>query len=277
MPDLFDITHGAGGLWEIHTWNSALALNAAQVDEEDDPVVDRIIVTRITGLHSLPERADPRASKVGRIGEFAYPTSWLGKTVVYEGLIQASSTASLRLQRAALLAAFSDPALEGQMDIDIAGDVGGPPSRFYAKPMQLDVVDEIPSDGAPFNRVFTLGLRLSDPRIYFPSLEVSGPGASVVNPGTAPADPIITVAGASGDVVVSDGSRTLTFVNCPSGSLVIDFAARAAQVGSTLVELVPATSDWWDSHVPGIAGGATVAITQSGGSSVAVTFLPADW
>lgn len=279
MTDLFTIAHGAGGLWEVHKWNNSLELNTELTAGED-----RYWVRTINGLHSLPDRADSTSPKVGRIGENLFPTSPLGKTVTYNGEIQASSTVTMRAMRTAMLAAFADTTTYGTMDLISQYEPvypavdNSPTARFYARVLQLEIAEEQTS--SRFTREFLLGLRLIDPRIYFLGLafdQTSIYPLSCPNPGSAPVDPVIHIAGASGTVTVSDGTHILTFQNCPSGTLDIDFLQRTAKVGADNVELVVSDSDWWDSHVPGIAGGATVTITQTGGTSVRVTFVPAVW
>lgn len=269
MTDLFDISHGAGGLWEVHRWNDSLSMNVQDV-------ADQIRINRITGLTALPDHEDPRDRKTGRIGESPRPASFAGKTVVYEGELRAATVPLLRQQRTALLAAFANLAHDGYMELIPDAVAGGPTAVFFARVLQLDPPEEQTS--RYFRRDFTLALRLGDPRIYYPSLAVdeTASPATVTNPGSAPSDPILTVAGASGTVTVSNGASTLKFRNCPSGSLVIDFGARSAKVGSTPVELVVADSDWWDSHVAGIPPGVST-ISQTGGSSVRVQFTPATW
>jgi hypothetical protein len=167
------------------------------------------------------------------------------------------------------------------MDIipQVPGGDSSPTGRYFARLVSLVIPNEIISEGG-LRRRFTLTLEMSDPRFYFPALAVDATSIyplSVTNPGSAPVEPVITVAAAAGTVTVSDGTHTLTFRNCPSGSLVIDFRNHSAKVGSTPVELVAASSTWWDSHVDGIAGGATVTITQTGGTGVRVQFTPASW
>lgn len=276
MPDLFTIAHGAGGLWEIHEWHggygSPLQLNT---EAGDDP---RIYVQRIPGLHALPDRPDPRQRKVARIGETPFPTSPDGKTVTYEGEIKASSVPVLRELRTAMLAAFADTVNEGYMDLLPQSADSSPAGRFYGKVLALDPPEEL---GGPkgFDRAFTLSFRLSNPRIFFPDLavDVTGNPAAVTNTGSAPAEPVITVAGAAGTVTLTDGTRLLTFLGVPSGALVVDFAARTAKVGTTCCELDVANSDWWDPFVDGIAAGAAVSIAQTGGTGVQVQFTPATW
>jgi hypothetical protein len=271
VTDLYDITHGTGGLWEKHRWTSASGL-VFDLNVED--VTEGAFVDEITGLHSLPDHEDPRTKRVGRTGENRAPRSFGGKTVVYTGEIRGASLPLMRFTRTQMLAAFSD-LRPGTMELLVHADVGGPTGTFTADVLELDP-PEVQSSNY-YRRSFTLGLRLSDPRVYFPSLAVDVTGSAVTNNGTAPADPVITIAGASGAVVVTDGTRTLTFADVPSGTLVIDFAARTAKVGTVHANLVVASSDWWDANVDGIAPGATVTVTQTGGSSARVQFTPAVW
>lgn len=274
MADLFDITHGPGGLWEVHKWNNDLELNT-----EIEAGEGNYLINKITGLNALADIVDNSTKRVGRPGENFNPSSPGGKTVTYDGEIRELDVPSMRLSRTSLIAAFSNTRAEGYMDLIPQVPVGdnSPTARFFGKVLQLDPPEEISS--YEFKRNFLLGLRLTDPRIYFPSLAVDETGnpAVVTNPGNAEVEPLITVAGASGDVTITDGTRTLTFRNCPAGSLAIDFAKHIAKVGSTPVELVTPSSDWWDSHVPGIDGGATVSIAQTGGTGVRVQFTPAVW
>lgn len=274
MPDLFTIAHGAGGLWEVHKWNDDLELNT----EEGD---GRYWLTSINpGFGSLPDRPERTTPKVGRIGENIRDASPGGITRVYKGGFRADSTPELREMRTVLAAAFAPTRGYGTMDLipQVPEGDTSPIARFYAVVLSLEIPEEITS--GEFEREFTLALRQIDPRVYYLGLAVDETSIyplAVTNPGDAPVDPLIHIAGASGDVEVTDGTHTLTFQNCPSGTLDIDFLARTAKVGSDNVELVVSDSDWWDDHVDGIAGGATVTITQTGGTSVRVVFVPATW
>lgn len=276
MADLFTIAHGAGGLWEVLKWNDDLELNT-EVDAGEDVYWLESITP---GFGSLPDRPDRTTPKVDRIGENFRPVSPSGITRVLKGEIWAHDTDSLREMRTDLATAFAPTDSYGTMDLIPQVPMGdtSPTARFYAVTLYLDIPEEITS--YEFRREFTLGLRQIDPRVYYLGLQVDETSIyplTVTNPGSAPADPIIRVLGAADDVVVSDGTHTLTFRNCPAGDLVIDFTDRSAKVGSTPVELVVASSDWWDSQVEGIAGGATVTITQTGGTGLRVQLVPATW
>lgn len=168
------------------------------------------------------------------------------------------------------------------MSVAAHADLGGLTGTFTARALAL-TMDEVQATTL-WRRPFALSLRLPDPRVYFPSLAVDvthATAAAVTNSGTAPADPVITIESVSaGTVSITDGTRDLVFTVAPAeagGDLIVDFAARTAKVGTAHVELVVADSDWWDSFVDGIAPGATVTVTQAGGTSVQVQFTPATW
>jgi hypothetical protein len=272
MPDLFDIDSGVLGLEAIWTWSGGFVLN----DQSDIP--EWVIVQRVTGLFDGPDHEAPADKRVGRIGENFRPASAGGKTIVIEGEARSESLAGLRSMCRAMRGAFSVTSVEGVMAIAPNAALGGPTGGLNCRPIALQM-DEVQATHA-WRRPFILSLRASDPRVYFPDLAVDESDASaavVTNDGSAPADPVVTITGASGDVTLTDGTRVLTFTDVPSGTLVVDFAARTAKVGSAHAPLVVADSDWWDSFVDGIAPGATVTITQTGGSGVQVQFFPAVW
>lgn len=271
MPDLFDIDTGALGIEALWTLNGSLALN--------DPTADaHMHLSKVSGLFSLPEHEDPSAPKVGRIGLNAYPTSPGGKSPIVTGHMRAVSLPALRAFGGALRAELTKFSTTSYVDIAPHADVGGPTGRFYCRPLQLDE-DDLQAL-VSWSRDAVIGWRMHDPRVYFPDLavDVSGNPAIVTNPGSAPADPVITLAGAAGDVTVTDTVHSLVFRNVPSGTMVIDFAARTAKVGAANCELVVADSDWWDSFVDGISGHATtIGIGQTGATGVQVQFTPAAW
>ncbi len=270
MPAPFDIAEGVRGIEALWTLDGTFALN----DRDDDAYFD---LGKISGLFSGADHEDPRAKKVGRPGENFYPTSAAGKTVVLEGQLRATTLPGMRTFGTALRGVLAELRREIAVDIAPHPDIGGAAARFYCRALQhdLDDVQEV----IAWRRRGPIGLRLSDPRVYFPSLavDVVGSPAAVTNVGSAPVDPVLTLAGADGDVTVTDGTHTLSFRTGGSGTLVVDFAARTAKLGANNVELVVADSDWWDSFVDGIAPGASVSIAQAGATSVRVQFTPAAW
>lgn len=269
----FDLTHGAGGLWELYTWTPAVG---PSIDLNEQDVASGVFVESTSGLHSVPEREIAATPKHGQIGEIPIITSPNGKTVGYNGEIRGATVADLRVVRTALVAAFADERV-GVMQMIPHEDHPGPTAQFRARVLQLDPPDEQVS--RQFWRKFTLSLRMDDPRFYYPSEAVTETGnpAVVTNPGSAPADPVITIAGASGTVNVTDGTHTLQLVNVPAGDLVLDFAARSAICDGMPCKINAPYSDWWDTGVRGIEAGATVSISQTGGTGVTVEFTPSTW
>jgi hypothetical protein len=273
MTDMFDIDSGVLGLEAIWTWSvGSFVLN----DQAAKP--EWFVITRVTGLFDGPDHESPADKRVGRIGENFRPASAGGKTIVIEGEARSLTIDGLRTMCRGLRGAFAPQAVEGVMAIAPNAAVGGPTGGINCRPIALQM-DEVQATQT-WRRPFILSLRASDPRVYFPSLAVDETGSSsvsVTNDGSAPADPVVTITGASGAVTLSDGTRTLTWADVPSGTLIVDFAKRTAKVGTDHAPLVVASSDWWDSFVDGIAPGATVTIAQTGGTGIEVQFTPAVW
>jgi len=240
-----------------------------------------IKLRRITGLFDGPDHETPADKYPGRIGESFRPSSAGGKTVVLEGEVRSTTLQGLRSKGRALRATFAPAATQATMSVAPNATIGGPAGTFTYRPLSPGVIMDDEQASIFWRRAFQLSLRLSDPRVYFPSLAVDvthATAAVVTNAGSAPADPVVTVTvTATGTKTISDGTRTLSFLAVPVGSLVVDFAKRTAKVGTVNVQLDVAASAWWDSHVEGIAGGATRTITQTGGTQVRVQFTPAAW
>lgn len=280
----FDPTHGAGGLGEVHRWTSASGRTFDMNVEDADTGVR---LREIPGLHALPEREDPRAKKSGRHGETSRDRTYGGKTVVYRGVLEAPSLPELYVARTQLLAAYAD-LRPGVMQIIRHTDHPGPTHQYTARVLEADVPDV--QANAQYEREVTVGLRLDDPRIYFPSLavdETDSDEVTVTNEGSAPADPLIIITVPTGlpDIVITDGTRTITVPDVYDQPLYVDFKARTVMqldVGSDPPFLYPipfllSGSGWWDPYVDGIAPGATVTITQTGGDDITVQFTPSTW
>lgn len=268
--------HGAGGLWEVYRWTSAGGV-VVELNVQDDAVGAR--VDQLPRLNGSPDREDPRDKVPGQHGEYDYDRSLGGKTNTLSGALFGPSLEDMRLFRTSMAAAFADTR-PGTMEIIPHASTGGPTGVYTARVIDYDVPEVQTSHR--FDREYTLIQRLSDPRIYFPSLAVDesdSTAVEVTNTGHAEARPIITVAGVSGDVSITDGASTLVFKNAPAGDIVIDFNIDVLEgmVDGDPVELDVAASDWWNDFVDGIAGNATVTISQTGGTSIRVQFTPAVW
>lgn len=274
MTDLFDIDDGVLGLEGIWTWAvNGLVLN----DQASRP--EWIILKEIEGLHSGPDVEVPEDKKFGRIGANPRPASAGGKTVVVQAEIRSLTLPGLRSMSRAVRAAFAPRPFESLMSIAPSAALGGPTGTFMARSSAPPLITDLQTTTS-WRRELVLSLRLSEPRVFFEDLAVDESGSSsvsVTNIGWAPADPVVTITGASGDVTLTNGTSTLTWTDVPSGTLIVDFAKRTAKVGTDHAPLVVASSDWWDSFVDGIAPGATVTIAQTGGTGIEVEFTPAVW
>ncbi len=122
----------------------------------------------IVGLGSLGDIEENADAIVGGIGENQHPDERRGKTVVYEGRIDADSLLELREAETALRAAFADRSALGHMDLAAHPDnvelAGQTPKFFEAKAMNCDVADQQASKR--WSRNFVIGFRLGDPRVF---------------------------------------------------------------------------------------------------------------
>jgi hypothetical protein len=268
---------GVPGLNGIHTWNDGVALN-------DLSVWPRYRLLRIPGLHTRPEMEDTRDQPAGRLGEIARRAILRGKNLVYEGVLEARNQDELEQARDALLAAFTTTT-EGRMSITRAD--GSDPFFYTARCTALDPPEELPDAAAlhrstyGYERAFTLGLRLSDPRFYSDPAKgplqtgavvpqagtplpwrlpvaLIAPGAAsgvvvVTNAGTAPADPVVEMHGpALTPAIVNDrlGLQVRLALSLAAGQFVrVDFRDRSLLLGGS--EDVGALLDrdattWWD-------------------------------
>lgn len=285
---------GIPGLEGRHEWNGAVVLN-------DRSVWPRYKLNRITGLHSLGDPEDRRENAVGRVGELPRRSRRRGKTIVYEGQVQARSLADLRLASAELRAAFADQEAEYQMLVTHAPEYSDASYFFWARALQCEIPDV---QGSPFGasmgfeRDFAIGVRVSDPRHYdaegqdgttlaisvgggivppvtppfTPALPTSSSGAGLVeNTGTAPTDPTVDIYGPVSEPVLMNLTYSLelafTGLTLLAGEFVrVDFRRRTVLLNGVSdyrgkVDL--AASDWWAPGAPGLPpGGQTIALTS---------------
>jgi phage-related protein len=242
-----------GGLEFPHVWAGGVTLN-------DRAASPRARVGRITGWGSLAEMDDNRQTFTGRRGEIPLPSDVKGKTITYEGNVQAKTLAGLRTMERALRAGFRNRSDEQAMTI--AGT-----RYFMARCISLEI-DEEQTTGMqsvwPYDRTLTIGLRLSDARIYAVGQTDSidhADGESVVltTAGEADTDPWFNITTAGGTVTLYSGvlDKNLRFVGLPAGALHIDFKYRTVTVDGVDAsgKLDVAFSDWWGENVPGLVPG----------------------
>lgn len=306
------------GLEGIHTPDVSFPVTL-----NDRSSFPRYKLRRIAGLRSRPDFAPPEADKATmRVGEVPRQGELLGKTIVYEGDVEATDLVMLREACEDLTAAFESTG-EIRMDVEPHPSYAGPalPSRFYhGRPLEC-TVEEVPptrvfGPTSGWRLPFTLSLRLSDPRYYFPTLatvtddvlgDESGDGGFPVTPplylepsstdglrvtclneGKAPTEATITVAG---PVVNPRLSRVgtdyfLKFrdLTLEAGeTLIVDSHARTARRGSgtNVTHKLHPASTWWDRGVEFLPRGSSEVrlrgYTIAAPASLSVAFYSADW
>lgn len=266
-----DIQDGPLGLEARHIWRGLLTLN-------DLTAIPRYRFTAIRGLHAAPEFDTPTQPAGSIIGEFPFLGVPRGKTVVYEGLIEAQTIAEVRQMANRMRSLFSDPRQQYQMLIQPHPDYGTVSWFYNARCTGLDLDDEAPSsvNRNPTKEVrsFTLTLRMSDPRFYLDG-DVVDSGAhtsefDTTNTGDAPTDPVLVMdidaipAGVNIALYNDTHSRKLqvfTIEDIAAGTIVWDFTTRsiAYYEGSSTVPsysvisaLDQYQSNWWDKGVYGL-------------------------
>jgi Phage tail protein len=285
MPIVIDPAESSlGGILSLearHQWNDGTVMN----DLDASP---RIKIDAISGLRSIADGEDNRTSMPGRRGERVRHGLRRGKTVAYEGRVQARSLADLRSLFDHFASEFDDLA-EGRMLVSAHPEYSAGFSRFYrGRAITFNDGDEIfnPDSRWPYQQSFALGIRMGDTRFYglqqvsvetgeiaesgglappaTPPLTISslGDGAGTVtvgNPGTAAADPVIEIFGPISNPVITNLTQGLALafrdVTIAEGSFLrIDFDARTVLLEGTSdyrSKIDWSLSDWWN---PGVAG-----------------------
>lgn len=163
----------------IHAWTPPGAVEAAiemgrTRTDLGAPVWPRFKLERITGLGSMGEPEDNRDRPVGRGNEIARLSKRRGKTVVYEGTLQARSLLELREAEVLFAAAFDDEDTEGRMDVSwhpLLTAFAAVPAKFYeARAMTADIIDT--QSTTQWDRPFVVGLRMGDRRYFDEESEV---------------------------------------------------------------------------------------------------------
>lgn len=283
------VADGILGKEAVHIWTpftgAALALNNLGA-------TPRYMFETITGLHDLPDADNFRSNRIAAIGELTHPSGVRGKTVVYEGVIQARNSQEMRAMSNAMRTAFSERSREGTMTAVPHVAYGSEYHAYTARveSLKIDDSDIVINDGHPrsvYQRGFMLSLRQSDPRYYLPAHAVSEESDSgsvnVTNIGSAHVDPIITIGGAFGTTAIGRQGGPVLVVDLTTGDveeLVFDFWARTVTVnnGETDVssQINVMSSNWWDALVEGIPKGDSL-VSHVGGTFITVEFTPASW
>lgn len=259
------IADGPPGIDVPHIWNSSFTLN-------DLSVKPHVKIDKITGGYSFADLDDDRDANTGRRGETPRPAYARGVTKVYECTVRAKTLQSMRNLATQVRGAFRDRNNEGQMLLNGA-DVDW---FFNARVLDFSMDDEQFTGWTfvyPFQRKFTLSLRLSDARTYaLPQVDdhaaghADGSAVVYTNEGDTDTDPTFTVATAAGATVTlenlsmatSNGTARLRFTNLPAGTLTVNFKNRTAtmQDGTDVMNKWDiAYSQWWDELIEGMHSG----------------------
>lgn len=281
------LTDGPMGLEATHVWTPA---DGSPLVLNDRTVLPCLRFDKIGGFNSLPDSDDNRAPRTARVGESVFPSLVRGKTITPEGRILGRSRSEVRQQRTALVTAFGQRDQEGVWSavpnaaLGSATDYWQTAGRVIGLEIDEDFQADVDAMPSPWQLGFLLTVRLSDPRWTWTDGQSAGPNSTqvtVTNQGSAPAELLITVAGASGTVTVFNDTigAQLKFTGLPSGTLVIDTAARTALTGTddAMPYLNSLLSNWWDRGVPALQADASNIIRQTGGSSITVAFKHTSW
>jgi len=283
---------GPLGLEGIHIWNAAITLNSL----ESFP---RYKLTGITGLFDLPDAESNAFIPVAKPFEMPTPSMVRGKTIVYEGVMEASNQQSLAQMRTNLRAAFQNRTVEQQMIISPHADYGAISWAYRARVLACSVEETLDDRSLtetrnPYKRNFTVTVRMmSDARYYRvgATQSISGDSGETVtftNSGNAPVDPVFVIDGSiDGDLVIertgNPDARRLELNDLSIGSgneLVINFATRRIYRTSDGIDrdgkLNFADSNWWDEDIWGLMPGNT-SVKVTGGAGWTCSSGVASW
>lgn len=288
-----------------HTWTDASG-RTLTLNDHAIPLglTARYWLTKpIGGLHAGPDyeiSAERRKSRVGEIHRHSSPG---GKTLTYEGEIEASTYTALEAGRTEFLRAFHVGVSGGMVIVPGSGHPG-PSYSCEGTVIAREAPDQLLSH-TPYRGPFTLGIRLEDPR-YFETTEQSlETGAltshsgltlpwsfttettgwstdsrtvSVAYEGDADGDPVLELYGPVtaprvANELTKTGLRFRDDLVLADGQFIrIDFATREVLLQG-LIEYDfdhyrrGELSDWWDVGVPGLVPDATQVLRYGGKTS----------
>jgi hypothetical protein len=232
----------------------------------------RVIFDAIGNWGALGDREDRRSPRRGMIGEQALRAILLGKTLSPKGRVQAPSRQLLVRAVREFQAAMNDDQ-EQRFELWPHPDYGSIGHYFHAATLALDGLDDDQTNYSPqslptpWQRDFTLSIRLSDPRMYVID-DLAGTGFTSGSThtldvgGNAPTDPVIsgTLDGVDHFTVenlslpVGGAHAKLFFDDLPvtTGDVEIDFDSRVATIDGDDIGgfLTGFDSRWWDDDVP---------------------------
>lgn len=255
----------------------------------------RVFLERIPGLRDLPELIVVEDKLIGRVGVAPRASDRDGKVLTYEGQIQARTLGDLITYAEDVAHAFagnSEQLFTAKPADDYAGAFALPTRWFYGRPSSCQINTEYPdSMRGPtkgYEAAFSMVVRLSDPRYYWPDPITIAAAAAIDadNPGRADTEAVITIEGAAmTDVTITntsiDKQIVLAGIDPAVDTIVIDSKRRTIKRGSgdNLYEFYdPLNSTWWDRGIPFLQSGLN-HLTKAGAgvATIAAEFYPADY
>jgi hypothetical protein len=288
----FTVAHGPLEREATHTVNGGLILNALDAWPRFE------IVGQIGNYRGRPPVDDTADDNPGRIGATPRAGLWRPKDINYAVNVIGRDLAELRDGETLIGSAFADPRALSIMAVAPAGDHDGQEWAFAYKTIACgpgaETFDAHARPG-PFQTLYTVALRMFDPRFYAGadggldhetvSLSDGTPG-DAQNQGTAPADPIFQIPGPLSDADVTLTNVTtgkvvvLAHVDVDSGdTLTVDFGTRRLTLDDgTIVRrfLDKPASTWWKSGIDGLPP-LTTSSLKIDGADATVLWDHASW
>lgn len=170
----YEVQDGPPDLEAVHQWDpGGTEFNAApwpiNRQELKDTGFPWIKLLGITGWRALPESDDNREPRTLIHGEIAYPGKLLGKTVVYECQIRATTKQLVLRGLTAAVNGFGEKGILGVMTVTPYASIGGPTWTYNARVLDL-THDNAPTWSRKFVDAwrigFSLSLRMTDPFFF---------------------------------------------------------------------------------------------------------------
>lgn len=168
MP--YTAAHGPSWYDAIQTWDPPLAAAPPALNNVNTspPVWPRTRLDAITGWRDLPDMTDNRDPRTFGIGDALYPPRFAGKTLVYEGAIEAMDRLDFAALQHAMVTGYGDRDTEGVMTLTPWASPGGVVWTFSALVLALtfEKAPILSGNGVIYEWPFVLTLRMSDPHFY---------------------------------------------------------------------------------------------------------------
>lgn len=296
--------YGVPGLTARHIWTDAAGRTLTLNDAERDLSLGArfVLDPPIAGLHARADReikSEPARSRRGQVRR--HSTSG-GKTVTYQGHVEAPSFPTISRARRDFDAAFGDDEMGAMLIAPHPSDPEAPPSYTYkAEVLAAEVVEDHAS--SQWRWPFTLGLHMYDPRFFevtellletaalftshaalnlwsfttsTPAWSTQSLALAIPYAGRAEGDPVIDLYGpVTAPRVANELAKTGLrfhewFVIAAGQFLRIDFGTREVllNIGGIFYDYDiarnSALSDWWDKGVPGLVPGVTQTLRYGG-------------